>query len=67
MHRTNVKTVRAIARGGRLEGTLFAASVANLKPASALALDDDLAVPLAQFDLANVTTRGCYEAGPKII
>jgi hypothetical protein len=31
-------------------------SVANLKAASRLALDDDLAMLRAQFDLANVTT-----------
>jgi len=33
------------------------AAVANLKPAKALAVDDDLAVSLAQFDLANMATR----------
>jgi hypothetical protein len=32
-------------------------SVANLKPTRSLALDDDLAVPRAQFDLANVSAR----------
>jgi hypothetical protein len=37
---------------------LFVASVANLKPASLLALDDDLAMPLTQFDLAKVTASG---------
>jgi hypothetical protein len=31
------------------------ASVANLKTASALTLDDDLAMPRAQFDLPNVS------------
>ncbi len=30
--------------------------ITNLKTARALALDDGLAVPRAQFDLANVTT-----------
>jgi hypothetical protein len=35
---------------------LFVPSVANLKPARALALDDDLAMQRAEFDLANVTT-----------
>lgn len=34
----------------------FVAS-ANLKPARALALDDDPAVPRAQFDLSDVTDR----------
>jgi hypothetical protein len=33
------------------------ASVADLKPPRLLALDDDLAVALAQFDLANVSAR----------
>jgi len=32
--------------------------VANLKPARSLALDDDVAVPREQFDLANVTASG---------
>jgi hypothetical protein len=31
------------------------ASVANLKTASSLTLDDDLAMPRAQFDLPNVS------------
>jgi hypothetical protein len=30
-------------------------AIRNLKPARTLALDDDFAVPLAQFDLANVS------------
>jgi hypothetical protein len=38
---------------------LFFPPVGNLKPSHPLALDDDLAVPLAQFDLANVTPRLC--------
>jgi hypothetical protein len=37
---------------------LLAAPVANLKSARTLALDDDFAVQRAQFDLANVATRG---------
>jgi hypothetical protein len=36
----------------------FAASVANLKSAQTLALDDDFAVPQAQFNLANVAAGG---------
>jgi IS6 family transposase len=40
-----------------LKRTLFFPSVANLKSARTLALDDDLAVLRAQFDLANVTDR----------
>ena len=40
-----------------LKGTLFFPSVANLKSARTLALDDDFAVLRAQFDLANVTDR----------
>jgi hypothetical protein len=32
---------------------MFSSPIANLKPASPLAIDDDLAVPRAQFDLAN--------------
>jgi len=42
-------------------------SLANLNPERALALDDDVAVPLAQFDLANVPVAMTYEAGPKLI
>ena len=41
------------ARGFR-QTTLFVTSVANLKTARTLALDDDLAVPRAQFDLAKI-------------
>ncbi len=37
---------------------LLSPSVANLKPASPLALDDDSAMLRAQFDLANVTASG---------
>ena len=37
---------------------LFVPSVANLKTARTLALDDELAVRRAQFDLANVTPSG---------
>ena len=37
---------------------LFAPPIANLKPASPLALDDDVAVQRAQFDLAKVTASG---------
>jgi len=33
-------------------------SIANLKTARTLALDDDFAVQRAQFDLANMTTSG---------
>ena len=40
-----------------LKGTLFFPSVANLKSARTLALDDDFAVLRAQFELANVTDR----------
>jgi hypothetical protein len=36
------------------DGPLFAASITNLKSARTLALDDDLAVQPAQFDLADV-------------
>ena len=32
-------------------------AIRNLKPARALPLDDDLAVPFAGFDLANVSAR----------
>jgi len=35
--------------------SLFVTLVANLKPARALALDEDFTVQRAQFDLANVT------------
>jgi len=37
---------------------LFVAPVANLKTARSLALDNDLAMQRAQFDLADVTTSG---------
>jgi hypothetical protein len=40
----------------RIQSGRFAA-IANLKPALSLALDDDLAVLRAQFDLANVTAK----------
>jgi hypothetical protein len=43
-------TARIGSRHGRYSFRRFA----NLKPASTLALDDDLAVQRAQFDLANV-------------
>jgi hypothetical protein len=45
------------ARGFR-QTTLFASSITDLKSASTLALDDDLAVQQAQFDLANVAASG---------
>src|ERR1019366_7601966 len=38
---------------------LFVPSVPNLKSARTLALDDDVAVQRAQFDLSNVTAR-CF-------
>jgi hypothetical protein len=38
----------------RSEDRLRVASIANLKPARAFALDHDLAMQMAQFDLANV-------------
>ena len=37
---------------------LLAPPIANLKAASPLALDDDVAVPRAQFDLAKLTGTG---------
>jgi hypothetical protein len=45
-------------RRSRRLSALLVASVANLKPARSLALDDDFAVRRAQFNLANVTTSG---------
>jgi len=42
----------------RGRGSLFVPPVANLKTASPLALDDDLAVQRTQFDLADVTASG---------
>jgi hypothetical protein len=43
----------------KAEGTLFAPAIANLKRARTLALDGDLAVQRAQFDLSNMTAR-CF-------
>ncbi len=40
------------------ETALFVRSVGNLQTTNALALDDNFAVPRAQFDLANVTADG---------
>jgi hypothetical protein len=40
-----------------LNGRLFLPAIADLKPALSLALDHDLAVAVAQFDLANVPAR----------
>jgi hypothetical protein len=37
-----------------MEASLVVASVANLKPATPLALGDDAAVPRAKFELSNV-------------
>jgi len=44
-------TIGVMARLGCDMGRSFVASVANLKRARALVLDDDLAVQRAQFDL----------------
>jgi hypothetical protein len=41
-----------------LKGRSFVPPIANLKAAHTLALDDDLAVQRAQFDLANVAASG---------
>ena len=41
-----------------LKGRLFVPSIANLKTARTLALDHDIAVQRAQFDLANVAASG---------
>jgi len=38
-------------------GALFAPAIGYFKAARSLALDDDVAVPLAQFDLADVAAR----------
>src|SRR5208337_3569943 len=35
---------------------LFVPTIGNLKPSSPLALDNDIAVPRAQFDLSNVSS-----------
>jgi len=43
--------MRATSRPARL----FVTSVGNLQTAGTFALDNDFAVPLAQFDLPNVT------------
>jgi len=37
---------------------LFVPTIGNLKPSSPLALDNDIAVPRAQFDLSNVSAGG---------
>jgi hypothetical protein len=39
------------------EGTPYVAPIANLKVARSLALDDNFAVPPAQFDPSNVAAR----------
>jgi hypothetical protein len=48
---------KKLAKDG-IEEALFVPPVANFEAASPLALDDDLAVPLTQFDLAHVTASG---------
>ena len=53
--------LRSCARWHSISGVslkMLPSFVANLKPARSLALDDDVAVPREQFDLANVTASG---------
>jgi hypothetical protein len=49
---------RMLMHASFVKTTLLAAPVADLQSATPLALDDDPAVPRAQFDLANETTSG---------